>query len=527
MTQTISFGYGSKPAQLLSNKLNRHGVIAGATGTGKTVTLKVLAEQLSEAGVPVLLSDIKGDLASLAEKGEVTEKIAERLKKVHVEDFEPSSYPVAFWDIFGENGINIRTTISEMGPILLSQLLGLNETQEGILNIAFKVADEQGLLLIDIKDLRAMLNYVGAHASELRNLYGNIAQQSIGTILRSLLVLEQQGGNQFFGEPAFEIGDLFKTDASGRGTINVLSSEKLFQTPKLYATFLLWFLSELYENLPEVGDLDKPKLVFFFDEAHVLFNQSNPAVQAKIELIVRLIRSKGISIFFVTQNPTDIPNAVASQLGNRIQHGLRAFTPAEQKNVKAVAETFRQEEGKDLVSVITNLKVGDAVVSTLQEDGSPSFAEVVSIYPPKSKLDAVDAFVRQQLVNQSPFYDKYAEMFDRESAHEQLLALEQQFQQEQEQEEALAQREAEKQAEAERKEAEKQEALAQKEAEKQAKLEEKERERQERELERQARQAATKKGDSAMDRFTKNNMSSVGREVGRVITRGVMGLFKK
>lgn len=525
MTQTISFGYGSKPAQLLSNKLNRHGVIAGATGTGKTVTLKVLAEQLSEAGVPVLLSDIKGDLASLAEKGEVTEKIAERLKKVHVEDFEPSSYPVAFWDIFGENGINIRTTISEMGPILLSQLLGLNETQEGILNIAFKVADEQGLLLIDIKDLRAMLNYVGAHASELRNLYGNIAQQSIGTILRSLLVLEQQGGNQFFGEPAFEIGDLFKTDASGRGTINVLSSEKLFQTPKLYATFLLWFLSELYENLPEVGDLDKPKLVFFFDEAHVLFNQSNPAVQAKIELIVRLIRSKGISIFFVTQNPTDIPNAVASQLGNRIQHGLRAFTPAEQKNVKAVAETFRQEEGKDLVSVITNLKVGDAVVSTLQEDGSPSFAEVVSIYPPKSKLDAVDAFVRQQLVNQSPFYDKYAEMFDRESAHEQLLALEQQFQQEQE--EALAQREAEKQAEAERKEAEKQEALAQKEAEKQAKLEEKERERQERELERQARQAATKKGDSAMDRFTKNIMSSVGREVGRVITRGVMGLFKK
>ena len=503
MTQTISFGYGSKPAQLLSNKLNRHGVIAGATGTGKTVTLKVLAEQLSEAGVPVLLSDIKGDLASLAEKGEVTEKIAERLEKVHVEDFEPSSYPVAFWDIFGENGINIRTTISEIGPILLSQLLGLNETQEGILNIAFKVADEQGLLLIDIKDLRAMLNYVGAHASELRNLYGNIAQQSIGTILRSLLVLEQQGGNQFFGEPAFEIGDLFKTDASGRGTINVLSSEKLFQTPKLYATFLLWFLSELYENLPEVGDLDKPKLVFFFDEAHVLFNQSNPAVQAKIELIVRLIRSKGISIFFVTQNPTDIPNAVASQLGNRIQHGLRAFTPAEQKNVKSVAETFRQEEGKDLVSVITNLKVGDAVVSTLQEDGSPSFAEVVSIYPPKSKLDAVDAFVRQQLVNQSPFYDKYAEMFDRESAHEQLLALEQQFQQEQE------------------------EVLAQREAEKQAKLEEKERERQERELERQARQAATKKGDSAMDRFTKNIMSSVGREVGRVITRGVMGLFKK
>lgn len=461
----------------------------------------------------------------MPKKGEVTEKIAERLKKVHVEDFEPSSYPVAFWDIFGENGINIRTTISEMGPILLSQLLGLNETQEGILNIAFKVADEQGLLLIDIKDLRAMLNYVGAHASELRNLYGNIAQQSIGTILRSLLVLEQQGGNQFFGEPAFEIGDLFKTDASGRGTINVLSSEKLFQTPKLYATFLLWFLSELYENLPEVGDLDKPKLVFFFDEAHVLFNQSNPAVQAKIELIVRLIRSKGISIFFVTQNPTDIPNAVASQLGNRIQHGLRAFTPAEQKNVKSVAETFRQEEGKDLVSVITNLKVGDAVVSTLQEDGSPSFAEVVSIYPPKSKLDAVDAFVRQQLVNQSPFYDKYAEMFDRESAHEQLLALEQQFQQEQE--EALAQREAAKQAEAERKEAEKQEALAQKEAEKQAKLEEKERERQERELERQARQAATKKGDSAMDRFTKNIMSSVGREVGRVITRGVMGLFKK
>ena len=525
MTQTISFGYGSKPAQFMANKLNRHGVIAGATGTGKTVTLKVLAEQLSEAGVPVFLSDIKGDLASLAEKGEVTEKIAERLAKVHLEDFEPSSYPVAFWDVFGENGINIRTTISEMGPILLAQLLGLNETQEGILNIAFKVADDQGLLLIDIKDLRAMLNYVGAHAGELRNLYGNIAQQSIGSILRSLLVLEQQGGDKFFGEPAFEINDLFKVDPSGRGVINILASEKLFQTPKLYATFLLWFLSELYENLPEVGDLDKPKLVFFFDEAHVLFSQSNAAVQEKIELIVRLIRSKGISIFFVTQNPTDIPNAIASQLGNRVQHGLRAFTPAEQKNVRAVAETFRQEDGQDLVTVITNLKVGDAVVSTLQEDGSPSFAEVVSIYPPKSKLEAGDPLVRQQLINQSAFYDKYAEMFDRESAHEQLLALEEQFKQEQEA--AVAQKEAEKQAELERKEAEKQEALAQKEAERQAKLEEKEREREQKELERQARQAATKRGDSAMDRFTKNVMSSVGREVGRVITRGVMGLFKK
>ena len=525
MTQTISFGYGSKPAQFMANKLNRHGVIAGATGTGKTVTLKVLAEQLSEAGVPVFLSDIKGDLASLAEKGEVTEKIAERLAKVHVEDFEPSSYPVAFWDVFGKNGINIRTTISEMGPILLAQLLGLNETQEGILNIAFKVADDQGLLLIDIKDLRAMLNYVGAHAGELRNLYGNIAQQSIGSILRSLLVLEQQGGDKFFGEPAFEINDLFKVDPSGRGVINILASEKLFQTPKLYATFLLWFLSELYENLPEVGDLDKPKLVFFFDEAHVLFSQSNAAVQEKIELIVRLIRSKGISIFFVTQNPTDIPNAIASQLGNRVQHGLRAFTPAEQKNVRAVAETFRQEDGQDLVTVITNLKVGDAVVSTLQEDGSPSFAEVVSIYPPKSKLEAGDPLVRQQLINQSAFYDKYAEMFDRESAHEQLLALEEQFKQEQEA--AVAQKEAEKQAELERKEAEKQEALAQKEAERQAKLEEKEREREQKELERQARQAATKRGDSAMDRFTKNVMSSVGREVGRVITRGVMGLFKK
>ena len=380
-------------------------------------------------------------------------------------------------------------------------------------------------LLIDIKDLRAMLNYVGAHAGELRNLYGNIAQQSIGSILRSLLVLEQQGGDKFFGEPAFEINDLFKQDQNGRGVINILASEKLFQTPKLYATFLLWFLSELYENLPEVGDLDKPKLVFFFDEAHVLFGQSNAAVQEKIELIVRLIRSKGISIFFVTQNPTDIPNAIASQLGNRVQHGLRAFTPAEQKNVKAVAETFRQEDGQDLVTVITNLKVGDAVVSTLQEDGSPSFAEVVSIYPPKSKLDAGDPLVRQQLINQSAFYDKYAEMFDRESAHEQLAALDEQFKQEQEAE--LAQKEAEKQAEVERKEAEKQEALAQKEAERQAKLEEKEREREQKELERQARQAATKRGDSAMDRFTKNVMSSVGREVGRVITRGVMGLFKK
>ncbi|MCQ9209373.1 DUF853 domain-containing protein [Granulicatella seriolae] len=505
MATQVVIGKGSEPAVLLCNKLNRHGIIAGATGTGKTVTLKVLAEQLSEQGIPVFLSDIKGDLASLAQAGEVTDKIQERLTSLDYLDYEPSSYPTQFWDVRGQDGIAIRTTISEMGPILLSQLLGLNDTQEGILNIAFKVADDEGLLLIDLKDLRAMLNYVASKAGELRSLYGNIAQQSIGAILRSLLVLEEQGGDVFFGEPAFEIADLLQVDSDGRGVINILASEKLFLTPKLYSTFLLWFLSELYESLPEVGDLEKPKMVFFFDEAHLLFQNTNPEVIEKVELIVRLIRSKGIGIFFVTQNPTDIPDSVASQLGHRIQHGLRAFTPKEQKSVKAVAETFRQDQERDLVAEITNLKVGQAVVSFLREDGSPSFADIATIFPPKSLMGVVDPLVRQEIINKSKFYNKYSEPIDRQSAHEELLKMEQTLN-EQAQMDLKAQEDLKAQQ-----------------------LEEKERLKQEKELERQARSStpAGRKTDSTMDRFTKNFMSTVGREVGKVISRGILGMFKK
>lgn len=496
--EKIVIGKGQADSFLVSNKLNRHGIIAGATGTGKTVTLKVLAEKISELGVPVFLSDIKGDLGSIAKKGEVTEKIQERLDKLGITDFEPTSYTTEFYDIFGEAGIPIRTTVSEMGPILLSQLLGLNDTQEGILNIAFKLADDEKLLLIDLKDLRAMLNYVGEKAGELKTTYGNITTQSIGAILRSLLILEQQGGNLFFGEPSFNINDLLRVDSSGRGIVNVLASEKLFLSPKLYATFLLWFLSELYENLPEVGDLDKPKLVFFFDEAHVLFENISPVVLEKVELIVRLIRSKGVGIFFITQNPTDVPDSIGSQLGNRIQHGLRAFTPKEQKTVKAVAETFRQETGQDLEKVVTELKVGQAVVSFQQEDGSPSYADVLMIYPPKSSLQAIDELSRQQVVNQSVLYGKYADSVDRVSAHEQLAEIEKAMAEARSAGGAVSDGGAGNGAAsggaggAQQKE----------------------------------QRPVAKRTDDPMDRFTKNLMSSVSREVGRIITRGIMGIFK-
>ncbi|MBS4761568.1 DUF853 family protein [Carnobacteriaceae bacterium zg-ZUI252] len=498
-------GKGDNLATLKASKMNRHGIIAGATGTGKTVTLKVIAEQLSKSGIPVFLSDIKGDLSSAAKKGEVNEKIAQRVNALGLEDYETRAFPIALWDVYGTDGIPVRITVSEMGPIILSQLLGLNETQEGILNIAFKLADDEQLLLIDLKDLRAMLNYVAARADELRELYGNITVQSVGAILRSLLVLEQQGGNQFFGEPSFEIDDLFKQDANGYGVINVLASEKLFLNPKLYAAFLLWFLSELYEKMPEVGDLPAPKMVFFFDEAHVLFNHTSSEVLEKIELIIRLIRSKGISIFFVTQNPTDIPDKIGSQLGNRIQHGLRAFTPKEQKTVNAVAETFRQTPEQNLTQRLTQLEVGEAIVSFLDDSGTPTVADVVKIYPPESSFSPLDALEKQQIINQSEFYDKYADAIDRESAHEQLNALNAQMEAQREQEERALQEQ--KEFEKQQKELEKQQAQAQKQA------------------EREVRQAATRRTETPVDKLTKNIMGSVGREVGRVITRGILGMF--
>ena len=535
MTDKVYFGYGNEVAALELNKLNRHGIIAGATGTGKTITLKVLAEQLSDAGIPVFLSDIKGDLASLAQANK-NDNLQERLEATHYTKFEAKEYPVEIWDVLAEEGLPVRITVSEMGPILLSRLLGLNDTQTGILNIVFAVADEQGLLLIDLMDLRAMLNYVAENAKELGSHYGAISKASIGVIMRSLVVLEQQGGERFFNEPSLEISDFIRQTEEGRGVINVLNAKQLYTLPTLYATVLLALLSELYEELPEVGDLDKPKLVFFFDEAHSLFDGTPTALLDQIELIVRLIRSKGVGVFFVTQNPTDIPDAVASQLGNRIQHGLRAFTPKEIKVVKAVAQTFRQESATDLEKVIQELKVGEAVVSTLQADGTPSFADRVMIYPPQSKIGTIDPSLLLSLINQSPLLEKYQESINRESAHEQInqlvaeeaeaLIAEAELA---EQEKVAAQKaaEAERLAQEQEKAQAKQEAALAKELERQRKEAEKEVERAQKAAQKARSQSTSRRSDSPMDRFTKNVMSSVGREVGKALTRGITGMFKR
>lgn len=505
MTDVLQFGYGQSVAQMQLKRLNRHGIIAGATGTGKTVTLKVLAEQLSDAGIPVFLSDIKGDLMSLAQEN--TEPVStERLEATHYVDYQPSSYPIELWDVTGDKGIPVRMTISEMGPVLLTRLLGLNETQESILNIVFSVADERGLLLIDMMDLRAMLNFVADNASELSKHYGNIPAQSVGAIIRSLVVLEQQGGKIFFGEPSLDIADLMRLDSDGRGIISILNATQLFSQPTLYSTVLLSLLSELYEVLPEVGDLDKPKMVFFFDEAHVLFKDTPKVLLEKIELIVRLIRSKGVGIFFVTQNPTDIPDTIASQLGNRIQHGLRAFTPKELKTVTVVADTFRQEAGQDLAKVIQELKVGEAVVSVLGVDGTPSYADRVMIYPPKSLLGTADPSLVNSLINRSSLMDKYANSIDRESAHEQIAAWNE------EKETALKEAVSKEEAEKAQKAADK---LAEKEAQKEERAESKKTEK----------TVSTRRSDSPMDRFTKNVMSAVGREAGRILMRGITGML--
>lgn len=516
MDNKIILGKADEKVYLNLSKLNRHGFITGSTGSGKTVTLKVVAENLSKCGVPVFLSDVKGDVASLAEQGQTNEIIAQRVSDIGLDEYENRKFPVEFFDVFAEKGIALRTTISEMGPILLSRLLGLNETQEGVLNIAFKLADEEGLLLIDIKDLRSMLNFVGENAAELSSHYGNVSKSSIGAILRSLLVLEEQGGDVFFGEPAFDIMDFIRTDAKGEGIINILSSEKLFNYPKLYASFLLWLLSELYENLPEVGDLDKPKIVFFFDEAHLLFDEASKVLLDKVELIARLIRSKGVGIFFVTQKATDIPEEILSQLSNRIQHSLRAYTPKEQKDVKAVAESFRQDGELDLVEEILNLKTGQAVVSVLDEDSKPTFAKKTVICPPESKLGVIDPSLMLQIINNSSLYDKYQDSVDRESAYELLEKKKI------EDEENLLRQKEEEQAQKERLALEREEAkLLEKKQREEAKL----LERRERE-EAKAQAAKSKKTSSFFDRFANNIVGSVGREIGRQITRGIFGTRK-
>lgn len=403
--------------------LTRHGIIAGATGTGKTITLKVLAEELSSQGIPVFLSDVKGDLSTFVHPGEKTGGVEKQLAKIGEKEWDFQTYPVEFFDLYGEEGTRLRATISEMGPLHLARLLELNDIQTGILQIVFRFADDKNLLMLDLKDLRAVIQLVSEYSSELSKTYGNISKQSINAILRSLLSLEDQGGNFFFGEPDFRIEDFLKLDDKGYGIINILSSKKLLLNPKLYTTFLFWLLSELYETLPEAGDIDKPKLVFFFDEAHLLFAKENKVLLEKMELIVRLIRSKGVGIFFVTQNPTDIPDSISSQLGNRIQHGLRAYSPKELSTVKKISQTFRSDESIDIEETITNLSVGEAVVSYLQEDGTPSFAKKAVVYPPKSAMGTLDLFSLQRELEKSQLFRKYASDIDSFSAYESLNQL--------------------------------------------------------------------------------------------------------
>ena len=408
---------------LLSKLANRHGLIAGATGTGKTVTLKTLAEAFSDMGVPVFLADMKGDVSGLAKVGEPSSKTTERMEKYNLADkgFVFKSYPVEFWDLYGEKGLPIRVTISEMGPQLLSKILNLSEAQEGVLNIVFRVADDENLLLIDIKDLKSMINHVSDNAELYENQYGAVAKKSATTLIRSLLTLEEQGGNLFFGEPALELSDFMQCNDEGKGMINVLDAVKLSTAPELYSTFLLWMISELYETMPEVGDPEKPKFVFFFDEAHLLFDDMSPAFQKKVDQIIRLIRSKGIGIYFITQSPSDIPDTVLAQLGNRVQHALHAYTPKEQKAVKTAAETFRPNPEFDTKEVISNLGTGEALVSVLEEKGAPGIVQQVDILPPQSFIGPIEDNYRAELMSISSLRGKYRDAVDRESAYEMLL----------------------------------------------------------------------------------------------------------
>jgi len=420
MSDAILIGKGAASVSILPAMANRHGLVAGATGTGKTVTLQRLAEQFSRIGVPVFVADIKGDLAGIGQAGGGNDRVVERVREMGLEadGFEYAPCPVTFWDILGEQGHPVRTTISEMGPLLLSRLLKLNDVQEGVINIVFRVADENGWLLLDMKDLRALLAHVSDNASDLQTRYGNISKASVGAILRRLLGLEQQGGDRLFGEPALDLMDFMQTDDRGHGYVNILAADKLIHTPALYSTFLLWLLSELFEELPEEGDPDKPKLVFFFDEAHLLFDRAPRVLLDKIEQVVRLIRSKGIGVYFVTQNPLDVPDDVLGQLGNRVQHALRAYTPKDQKAVRVAAETFRPNPDLDTEQVITALGVGEALASTLDAEGIPSIVQRIKVAPPGSQLGPIDPVQRKALMADSLVRGIYDEAVDRVSAYE-------------------------------------------------------------------------------------------------------------
>jgi DNA helicase HerA-like ATPase len=491
-SKQILIGKGDTPCFLEGRYANRHGLIAGATGTGKTITLQILAEGFSDLGVPVFLADIKGDVAGMSQAGADNPKLVERAAKIGVDGYRMQAYPTVFWDVFGEQGHPVRATISDMGPLLLARLMDLNDVQEGVLTLLFKYADDNGLLLLDLKDLRSLVSYATDNTAQLGKDYGNVTKQTLGILQRQLLALETQGADKFFGEPALKLEDFMQTTLEGRGHINILAADKLYQQPRLYATFLLWLLSELFENLPERGDAELPRLVFFFDEAHLLFNDAPKGLLDKVEQVVRLIRSKGVGIYFVTQNPLDLPETVLGQLGNRVQHALRAFTPRDQKAVKAAADTFRAKPGLDVATTITEMGVGEALISTLIEGGIPSPVERAKIRPPRSRMGAITPEERATIMQRSPFRSTYEQTLDRESAHERLSLR-------------AAQDAADAQAHTD--------AIA---AEKAAKT---------------AARTAAKAPDSMWETATKSAVraasSELGRSVGRQLLRGLLGSLSK
>ena len=521
---------------LLPSMANRHGLIAGATGTGKTITLKVMAESFSDMGVPVFLADVKGDLSGMCRPGVDSEDMQRRIERFGIEDWKYQSYPTRFWDIFGEKGIPVRVTVSEMGPTLLGRLLNLTEIQAGVLNIVFRVADEHGLLLLDLKDLRAMLQFVGENRAEFTTMYGNVSAASIGAIQRALLAFEEEGGERFFGEPQLDINDWMRTGLYGRGYINILSSQRLIQSPKTYATFLLWMMTELFEKLPEVGDLDKPRMIFFFDEAHLLFSDAPKALVQKIVQVVKLIRSKGVGIYFITQSPSDIPNDVLAQLSNKVQHALRAYTPSEQKAIRAAAKAFRVNPAFDTETALTELGVGEALVSFLDEKGIPTVVERAKILPPQSLMGIADENAVRTAILTDEFEPKYRETDDRESAYEVLLAATAELAEQRriEAEEAAAEKQRQKEeAEAERqrlkeeaaaqKAAEREAAAAQKVAEREAAAAQKAAEKEALAAQRAAeREAAAKKkvAQKAVNSATSSVMSAVSHNLVNSVTGG-------
>ena len=501
---------GEENVYIYPKMANRHGLIAGATGTGKTVTLKVMAESFSDCGVPVFLADAKGDLAGMCRSGVLNEALQERIGQMGLENFNFHSYPTAFWDIYGEKGIPLRTTISEMGPLLLSQIMDLNDTQTDILTVIFKIADDENLLLIDTKDLRSMLQYVGEHAKEYSLEYGNISKQSLAAIIRSVVALEAEGGDQFFGEPALDIHDWLCTDCDGKGLISVLDCQKLMQNPTMYAAFMLWMISELFETLPEAGDCPKPKMIFFFDEAHLLFDHAPKALLSKVEQVVKLIRSKGVGIYFITQNPKDIPDSVLAQLGSKVQHALRAYTPAEQKAAKAAAQSFRENPDFDTYDTLTRLGIGEALVSVLDEEGIPTMVKRCKILPPQSQMEVLSDSDREQQIKNHLLYGKYAQYTDRDSAYE--------FLQRKAAEDAAAREKAAQEAAAlKQKEKEEAAALKQKEREEAAALKKKEREE----------EAQKKRIKSTVSRTASSAAGTIGRELGNEIGKSIGGNFGK